>query len=232
MIDRYSITVPQEKLMDRFFVDIPHVLTPRYNAAPTQLLPVITNTAPEGISTFYWGTLPAWSKNKSLSEKIVNTPIEAIHDRPPLKKTLMKQRCIIPADGFFAWKQAGKRTFIPYRFVCKDQEIFSMAGIWEEYEDTEGNQIQTFSIVTVPANPLVATVHHRMPAILSEKEEKIWLANDSTEQSLLSVLTAYADQSLDHYTVSPRIRETDANVPSLIRPTPPADQFGNLTLFD
>lgn len=232
MIDRYSISASTESIRDRFNVDLPHNLPPHYNASPTQILPVITNTAPQGVSIFFWGTSPEWSKNKSLSEKIVNVHLEAIQERPALMKTMMKTRCIIPADGFYAWKQAGKKTFIPFRFVCKDQELFSFAGLWEEYEDTDGNEIQTFTIVTVPANPLVATVHERMPVILNKTSEAKWLSKDSTETELLSLLTPYPDSSMNHYTVSPKIRETSIDVPSLIRPTPASDQFGNLTLFD
>ena len=232
MIDRYSITASAESIRERFMVDMPQAFQPNYNACPTQLLPIITQTAPQGVSVFYWGTAPEWSKNKSLSEKIINVQREAIHERPALMKTLMKARCIIPADGFYAWKQAGKKTFIPFRFVCTDQELFSMAGLWEEYEDTDGNEIQTFTVVTVPANPLVESVHGRMPAILNKTTEAIWLSGNSTESELLSALAPYPASAMNHYTVSPRIRETSVNVPSLIRPMPASDQFGNLTLFD
>lgn len=232
MIDRYSITASTDSIRERFSVDMIQSVQPHYNACPTQLLPIITNTAAQGVSVFYWGTAPEWSKNKSLSEKIINVHREAIQERPALMKAMMKTRCIIPADGFYAWKQAGKKTFIPFRFVCTNQELFSFAGLWEEYEDTEGNEIQTFTIITVPANPLVESVHGRMPVILDKPKEAIWLSGNSTESELLSVLSPYPASNMNHYTVSPRIRETSANVPSLIRPTPASDQFGNLTLFD
>src|SRR5690606_9547141 len=97
-------------------VDVPDFFQPKYNAAPTQLLPLITSASPEGISTFYWGTSPEWSKNKTLSEKIINVRAELIQEKVSLRKSLMKGRCIVPADGFYAWKQAGKKTHIPYRF--------------------------------------------------------------------------------------------------------------------
>src|ERR1041384_2005418 len=125
MTDRYSIAASREAIEQRFGAEIPGAHEPVYNACPTALLPIITQSAPQGVSTFYWGTSPEWSKNKSLSEKIVNVQKEAILERPALKKTLMKTRCIIPADGFYAWKQAGKKTLIPFRFVCTDQQLFS-----------------------------------------------------------------------------------------------------------
>ncbi|HEY9007827.1 SOS response-associated peptidase [Ohtaekwangia sp.] len=232
MIEHYSITATPEKIRERFAVDVPEFFKPRYNACPTQLLPVITNSAPEGVSTFYWGTSPEWSKNKSLSEKIINTQVEFIHDKPAIKKILMKSRCIVPADGFYAWKRAGKKTRIPYRCICTDQELFSFAGLWEEYEDTEGNEFHTFTIITTPATPLVASIQERMPVILSPKQESIWLAKDSTETDLMEILKAYSADRMSHYPVSPRISDVMVDVPSLIRPAPASDQFGNLTLFD
>jgi putative SOS response-associated peptidase YedK len=232
MIDRYTLTATAEKISERFSADLPNEHTPKYNAAPTQLLPVITSVSPKGISRFYWGTSPEWSKNKTLSEKIINVWSENIPEKTALKKTLMKSRCIIPADGFYAWKKAGKKTLIPYRFIATNQDLFSFAGLWEEYEDTDGNEFHTFSIITTAANELVSTVHDRMPVILDKQSEKIWLSADSPEAELLGVLLPYPAAKMNLYSISPRIHDIRTDVPSLIIPTPPADQFGNLTLFD
>ncbi len=232
MIDRYSITASAEKLKERFSVDVPEFYKPRFNAAPTQLLPVITSAAPQGISTFYWGTSPEWSKNKTLSEKIINVHAETIHEKASLRKSLMKTRCIVPADGFYAWKKAGKKTLIPYRFVSTDQELFSFAALWEEFEDTDGNEHQTFTIITTIANDMVTMVQERMPVMLNEKAESIWLSGASDALTLTNVLVAYPSSKMNHFPISPRITDAKIDVPSLILPTPPSDQFGNLTLFD
>ncbi|MBA4057754.1 MAG: DUF159 family protein [Marivirga sp.] len=232
MIDRYSITASLVKIKDRFHSDVLDTYTPKYNAAPTHLLPVITHDTPQGISTFFWGTSPEWSKNKALSEKIINIRAETILEKTSIKKSMMKTRCIIPADGFYAWKKVGKKTAIPYRFIATDQELFSFAGIWEEFEDTDGKELHTFSIITVPSNEMVNTVQERMPAILTPSMEKIWMNRDSSETDLIQALSSYAAEKMNYYPVSPRINDSNTNVPSLIIPTPPADQFGNLTLFD
>jgi putative SOS response-associated peptidase YedK len=232
MIEQYSITASSEKVKERFGVDVPGPLSPFYNASHTQLLPVVTHAAPKGISIFYWGTSAEWAKDKPLSEKIVNTHAELIPEKSSLRKALMKTRCIVLADSFYAWKKTGKKTFIPYRFVCTDQALFSFAGLWDEYEDTDGNQFHTFSIITVPSNSLVETVHERMPVILNKKTESEWLSKENNENGLLSVLTAYPAEKMTHYTVTPSIANKNLNVPSMIRPTAPADQHGNLTLFD
>lgn len=232
MIDRYSITATGAKIYERFHAEALTNYTARYNAAPTHLLPVITHAAPQGVSTFYWGTSPEWSKNKALAEKIINVRAENIGEKPTLKKAMLKARCIVPADGFYAWKKVGKKTAIPYRFVATDQELFSFAGMWDEYEDNEGNELHTFSIITTAANEMVSTVQERMPVILTRAGENIWMGMESSEEDLLGVLTPYPAEKMNYYPVSPRINDSSVNFPSLIVPTPPADQFGNLTLFD
>lgn len=64
------------------------------------------------------------------------------------------------------------------------------------------------------------------------EEEKIWLDQNATEDQLISVIKMYPADLLEGYNVSPMINSVEKDSPGLIIPTPPADQFGNLTLFD
>lgn len=231
MIERYSITASAPVLSERFKADVPGFYKPRYNAAPTQLLPVITGSSPGGLSLFYWGRPPKTAGNKPLIEKIINLKLESLLEKPVLQKALMKNRCIIPADGFYCWKKLGKKTIIPHRCVT-DQPVFSLAGLWEEFEDDDGSMLHTFSLITTVSNALVSPVSHRMPVILDAASEKIWLNPSSDEVMLLGQLLTYPTEKMSMYTVSPRILDMRIDAPSLITPSPPADQHGNLTLFD
>ena len=231
MIERYTITGKVADIIERFSVDVPDFYQPHFNAAPTRLLPVITNTSPDGLSLFYWGIPPNWAKNKAVSEKIINLKAEALLEKPSLKKAILKRRCIIPADGFYAWKKVGKKTMIPHRFVLKDKSLFSFAGIWEDFEDEEGDENHTFMIITCPSNGIVAAATPTMPIILNKASEKIWLSNEA-EDNLVKVLTPIDATALECYTVSPVINTDSVDFPSLINHVPPSDQHGNLTLFD
>ena len=232
MSSRYSICASAEQLADRYSVDVSGAFRPQYNAAPSQLLPVITNTGPQGISFFYWGLAPGWASNKPISEKLIHVHAEKIPEKPVYRKMIAERRCLIPADGFYEWKKVGKKTTIPYRYTLKNKELFSMAGLWEEYEDEQGKEFHTFSLITCPANDLVSLTHDRMPVIFAKEKEQLWLNPSSSGPELLSLLKPYDATWMEAYTVSPRINLLNANEPSLILPAPPADQFGNLTLFD
>ena len=209
----------------------PIAYIPKYNGAPAQLFPVITSESPQGFSYFYWGIAPAWAKNKSIAERIINLRVEQINEKPILKKKIIKHRCLIPADGFYAWKKVGKKTLIPWRFTLKSKEVFAIGAIWEEYEE-ENDAFHTFTILTKPAEGLVLSVTERMPLILTKEQESIWLAKEINESDLANVITTNQNHEFDGYTVSPQLNLIQHDKPSLILPMPAADQFGNLTLFD
>ena len=232
MIDRYSIAASRELVEKRFGVDVPPHFKPRYNCAPTQLLPVITGAARKGISTFYWGMHPSFAKQKTLSERIINQPAEQISERTALKKMLMRHRCIIPADGFFGWKKVGKKTMVPYRFMFSENQLFSIAGIWTEFENEKDEEIHTFTMITIPSSEDVLQVQDRMPLILDVEQERIWLDAEAPEHRLMELLKTYPKEELISYTVSSGIKDIKNNYPSLLRPAPAGDQHGNLTLFD
>lgn len=231
MNDRYSIGASADKLEKRFKIDVPQAYQPRYNAAPTQLLPVITNENPQGFSFFYWGVAPKWAKNKSLSPKLYSAQVENILEKASHRNALKQRRCLVPVDGFYDWKSIGKKSKVPYRIVLNNHEPFTVAGIWEEYEE-DGEMVHTFSIITTRANLLVNEISDRMPAILTPESEKLWLDAFIDTDSLLGLLKPYDSELMHSYTVSSKISILGNDRPELINPAPAADQFGNYTLFN
>lgn len=107
-----------------------------------------------------------------------------------------------------------------------------MAGLWEEFEDEEEETHHTFSVITIPSSKTVLPVNERMPLLLNKETRNTWLNKNATENDLLGLLKVGNSTELDSYTVSPRIGLLSANESTLFLPTAPADQFGNLTLFD
>jgi len=232
MLERYSIGQSHDEIHKRFRVEATDRYQPRYNAAPTQLLPVITNQHPEGFSFFYWGQIPQWSNNRAISNKLVNAEVEQLREKASLKNALISRRCLVPADGFFAWKIIGKKSKVPYRFILNHKIPFAMAGLWEEYEDDKDELVHTFRIITTPANAAVMDINPRMPAILDLASERIWLDDQSDLETLTKLLKPFSAQDMDSYTVSSQINSVKIDRPELLSPAPANDQFGNYTLFN
>jgi putative SOS response-associated peptidase YedK len=232
MCGRYSLSKSKIELEERFQAEMLGDFSPRYNIAPTQLVPVITSESPKGFSFFYWGITPEFAKNKPVSQKFINAKAETVHEKVSFKRAFQKRRCLVPADGFFEWKKLGKKTKIPYRFTLANDEAFAFAGIWEEYENELGESNHTFLILTTSPNELVSEVHDRMPVIFKKEDEKKWLDPYSTNEDLTAMLKTYQADEMVSYTVSPMVNHVGNDNPSIIRKTSsPIDQFGNYTLF-
>lgn len=227
----YSISSAPALIDETFNVDVTEAFQPRYNACPTQLLPVITSDNPDGLSFFYWGTTPAFAKGKRVSDKLTMAPVEQIPDRPALKRYIRTQRCAIVADGFYDWKTLSKKGRTPYRFFLPNNEPFAIAGLWDSFDNDQGETIHTFMMITTPANNQVADITSRMPAILEKNLIIEWLNDSNTEESTISLLKPYTEKVLDRFTVNPKLGDSNFDSPELLKNVPPADQFGNFTLF-
>ena len=213
MIDRYSIAAPKARIHERFHSDVLDNYAPNYNASPTQLLPVIMHSSPQGVSTFYWGNLPKWSKNKGLAEKIINIHAESILEKSTLKRRMMKNRCLIPADGFYEWKQALAGGKQPIHVGMKDRRPFAFAGLTERWLSPEGEVLDTCTIVTTTANALLAAMHDRMPVIVAPADYTRWL--DVACADVTDLLAPYPAEAMTWYPVSTRVnsvRNDDATL--------------------
>ncbi|MEP7287002.1 MAG: SOS response-associated peptidase [Chloroflexota bacterium] len=219
MCGRYSITVPTEALIERFeAVPSPQVprSEPRYNAAPSQNLPVLLNNGTRQIEYLRWGLIPHWSKDTSTAYKMINARAETLTSKPSYREPLRKRRCLVLADGFYEWQKTGK-TKTPMRMTLKSGEPFAFAGLWENWHDPESDLVvRTFTIITGKPNEVVAPIHDRMPIILLPKNEKIWLDNDAGEEAWENILQPYPADLMMAYPVSARVNATTNDDPSLI----------------
>lgn len=233
MIDRYTIYSSTEALAGRFDLETEREHAEEFNAAPTKMLPVVADSARGGLSFFYWGAASRWSNNKSISRRLVVAEKEQILAKNSLANMVTKRRCLIPANGFYLWKQVGKKSKRPYYFTLNDREIFSFAGIWEDYDDMEGKVYHTFRMITTTNHLEMPEFGEHVPVILSEDAEKLWLNDDNNIERLVDLLTPLTQSvGLTFHCVSPHIADLKNNYQELIKPQPPVDQSGNYTLFE
>lgn len=150
------------------------------------LVPVILDENPDVCTTANWGLIPFWSKDRKIQKQTLNAKIETIKEKPSFRNNYNK-RCLVLVNGFYEWKwldDRGKEKHKHFLSV-KDQEIFSLGGIYSNWTDKEtGEELNTFSIVTTQANELMTEIHntkHRMPIVLFKSMEKEWLKDRDIE---------------------------------------------------
>lgn len=231
MYDRLTVGLSARELKDHFKVEMQDEFAATFNAAPTQKLPVITNISPNEIQLFNWGLISKLSNNKSISPRLYNLPAELAATKSIYKKPIAENRCLILVDGFYAWKQMGKKSQVPHFVYANDRMPFCIAGIWEEYEDFDGIVSRSFNLITRNSQEPIKAIQEDVPAILDAKEAETWLSIYSDEEDVLSILENYHKINLNYHPVSPLINNLKIYDQRLIEPTQPSDQHGNYTLF-
>lgn len=204
---------------------------------------VYTNAAPYEPLSASWGLLPSWAKESSIRNQTLNARGETIFEKPAFRESARAKRCLIYVDGFYEHHHYKSKTY-PFYIFKKDESPMILAGLWNDWTDhTTGELINTFSIVTTTANPLMARIHNnpklegpRMPVILEEEFADEWLTpihSDADKQQIQSLLQAYNQDKLDAYTVaSLRGQNALGNVPDAnTKIVYPELDFGQARLF-
>jgi putative SOS response-associated peptidase YedK len=221
MCGRYSI-VRGEKIV----VVIPNVTMPvnlrlvgRYNAAPSQLLPVITNLSNE-VQMLRWGLVPSWAKDESVGYKMINARAETLAEKPAFRKALASRRCLIPADGFYEWrKEADGKTKTPMYIRMRGGELFAFAGLWEIWRDPDGKEVRSFTIITTAPNDLVKPIHDRMPAIMPREGYLDWLKQEAmSAEEATAWLRPFPADLMEAYPVRPLVNSPKNEGGDLIVP--------------
>ncbi|MBB6612366.1 SOS response-associated peptidase [Pontibacter sp. Tf4] len=196
-------------------------LEARYNAAPPQLLPVVTGDKPDQLQLFSWGLVPHWSTDLTPRNKPpINARAETLLEKPSFRALITSKRCLVPANSFYEWRNtaAGK---VPYRFLLQSEALVSFAGLWDTWADKHTGQVlNTFTIITTQANELVRPTHDRMPVLLTPEKEEAWLTTKAGYHTLHTLLQPFPAQEMKAYPVSALVNAVAHNTPALWLPAP------------
>lgn len=175
-----------EKEYDMKLEGIAYRPSPFVNGFSHPKVPVIIDENPSVITTADWGLIPFWAKNRDIAKQTLNAKIETVKSKPSFRNNYNK-RCLVLVKGFYEWKWLDDKGKEKNKFFLsiKNQELFSLAGIYSHWTDTEtGKDVTSFSIVTTEANELMSEIHntkHRMPVVLYKSMEKEWLKDRDIE---------------------------------------------------
>ena len=226
MCGRYALYETDE-LSERFgfdtdeFDEVRAEVKPRYNVAPEQIMPVvIERDSSRHLVLMQWGFMPVWAKDERdvFKYKTFNARSEGIFDKVTWKYAIRNNRCLIPGNGFYEWRDTpgGKQ---PYYIHPQDEDLFAFAGIYRNWRNKDGEEFGTYSIITTAANRQMENIHNRMPVILHRDREDAWLdpANDSQE-TLEALMSPYVDGQLDIYPVSKDVNTSRVDSNTLVLP--------------
>ena len=208
LVERFNFTNPSGILFEK-----------RFNIAPTQTVPVIVlENDNHVIKLMRWGLVPFWAKDSTIGNRLINARAETISEKASFKTPLKKNRCLVPASGFYEWKKDERtKTKIPIYFRLKNEEPFAFAGIWDDWKKPEGDRLLTFTIITTMSNELMKPIHDRMPVILHRTDESKWLDPELIDlDSLVTLLIPYPSDLMKAYEVSTIVNSPKNDSPQCI----------------
>ncbi len=211
--DLYEITAPEPRQDE-------HDLKPRYNVAPTDVMPVcrLTRQGQREITMLKWGLIPFWATDPKMGYRTINARAETVATAPAFREAFKRRRCLVPASGFYEWRKRAGVGKQPYLIQMRDGAAFSFAGLWERWDKGQA-PVETFTIITAAANLLVAQLHNRMPVILDPKDYDAWLIAGDTAIPL-ALLQPFPSQLMTAHAVSKRVNNVINDDAALQEPVP------------
>ncbi len=226
MCGRFTAKLTWQQLHDLYEIAPPESpqdeldLKPRYNIAPTQIVPVVrlNSAGRRELALLRWGLIPSWSKDVKIAYRAINARAETIATAPAFRAAFKKRRCLVPATGFYEWKKLDDGNKQPYFIGMRDGSSFAFAGLWERWDKGEA-LVETFTIITGEPNSLVAQLYDRMPVILDPNDYEAWLnaADTAIPQALLQPFPA---QLMTAYPVNKRVNNVKNDDAGVTEPLP------------
>jgi putative SOS response-associated peptidase YedK len=202
MCGRYTLGVPPARIAEVFELSEEPELSPRYNIAPSQDAPVVVATpAGRTLELRRWGLVPFWAKDPKIGNRLINARAESAAEKPAFRTALRRHRCLLPADGFYEWRPAGRRKQ-PYHVRRKDALPFAMAGLYDDWHRGEPDAIASFTILTTEANALLRPIHGRMPVILPRRSWPTWLDPAAPPEAVQALLMPGDPEGFEAYPVT------------------------------
>ena len=203
MCGRTTSTVSRDVLANILHVDevLAEELPARWNVAPTQPVygAVTSKSGQRVLRSFRWGLVPHWAKDLRAGARMINARAETLAQRPAYREAIMTRRVLLPFSGFYEWRKREADKALPaqpFYFHSPSGTPLVFAGLWDVWRDAEGRRTETCTIITTEANKTMASVHHRMPAILPEEVWNEWIRRGQLSSARLQELLAPAGEDL------------------------------------
>ena len=220
MCGRFTITLKPSFWQKEFDLNsMPSQWEPRYNVAPTQSVPVITNAENRNVELMRWGLIPFWAKDESIGNRLINARSETLKEKLSFRDAFRHRRCLILADGFYEWQHPSRygTPKVPFYFKLKDDKPFAFAGLWESWLAPNKQEVHSCAIITCSPNELIARIHNRMPVLFDSRNCWAWL-EDVNLTKLKFLLTPFPADKMKTHPVGRWINNPRVDSPECIFP--------------
>ena len=235
MCGRFAAVTPTPDLVSQFAVQfaVPDTQAhpPSWNVAPTLDIRVILERTDKQsgeitrqLRLAHWGLVPHWAKDIKIGARMINARSETLDSKPSFRAPIKKQRCIIPADGWYEWQKTADGKKQPWYFHSPNHEVLAFAGLYELWADPKrepgdlARWLLSTTIITQDATDEHGHIHPRQPVLLNDQLYDQWLDPTRTEAELALEMLATPSSIISSYPVSTAVNRVVNDGPELIEP--------------
>lgn len=214
---RYVLASSKETVEEIFGVqtDNESLFKPNYNVVPGNAMPiVIRESDTKKVVSSNWGLeLP------DQDDTIAAIAHKEVVKRDDLKKLAKSTPCIIPASGFYKWKETVDDP-LPFYLRVLSEETTGFAGLYSSFTDGNGRKHHSFLVLTMQANPLVEPLDDTMPVIIRPQNYERWLQGNALEMIEEGFSGNYLLPDMSVFRVPELVNDPSNNSKELIQPIP------------
>ncbi|MGQ3889154.1 SOS response-associated peptidase [Legionella sp. CNM-1927-20] len=195
MCGRFVLEVDAKRLKEQFGQVSIESLPQGYNIAPTEQVLCLRQTE-QGLlaENMKWGITPWYQPQRN--SVLFNARQESVAQKSVFRQSFKHRRCLMLMSGFFEWqpiKQANTVKKQPFYITRADKKLLAVAAIWERGKTEESNGLPSCCLLTTDANDVIKKLHNRMPWILNEEQQELWLQMKPLDANHLELI-----KQLDH----------------------------------
>lgn len=218
MCGRFDLHTPRSWIAEHWFGTTHPVgdSVARYNTPPGTAITMIREC--DGVIAFEfarWGYRPPWAGDDA--PRPINAKAETVATSRYFRTAFQHQRCLIPANGWFEWKQGpnGKQPYYITQVDAGPRDVIFFAGIYSGSIETEFS----VAILTEPAALNLQHIHARQPVVLDPGCRYDWLDLGITEREQIKQVTRRLNsKQFTSWPVTPTMNRPDHDDPSIIQP--------------
>ena len=187
MCGRYHYSEQESVEIEKIVKDVAKKLGPTHQIKTGEVYPadeavvMVLENGQMVPTAIKWG-FPRWNGGGV----VINARSETALEKNMFRRSVLERRCVIPSTGFYEWQRiGGKKQKEKYLLRRPGEKELYMAGMWDLFKLADHTEYAAFVILTTAANESVASIHDRMPVILSPEERKPWLKDESFTEFVL-----------------------------------------------
>lgn len=224
---------PEEAAIERFWklnqTRIRNPLVQRFNVSPASIVPMLHLVEAGGLELAgaRWGLIPFWWKDAKPPRLTFNARSEEAAAKPMWRHPAAKARCLLPAVGWYEWKEVEqvdpgtgevKKAKQPYFIHRQDGQLIAFAGLMSRRTVDDSSEF-TCSILTRDARGPAAAVHNRMPIVLPKEAEAAWLDPALTDAvQAMELARENATTDFVYHPVNPQVNNSRSEGKNLVEP--------------